>query len=63
MRVIFFLEKNIQNVHHMKIDLVKFDDTNNFGLCRCEVMDTLNAHNLKNTLELQERPAEVDDKV
>jgi len=27
-----FVVKNIQNVHHMKIDVVKFDDTNNFGL-------------------------------
>ena len=49
-----FVVKNIQNVHHMKIDVVKFDGTNNFGLRRCEVMDTLNAQNLKDTLELQE---------
>jgi len=26
-----FIVKNIQNVHHMKIDVVKFDDTKNFG--------------------------------
>ena len=26
-------------------------------------MDTLNAQNLKDTIELQERPAEVDEKV
>ena len=26
-------------------------------------MDALNAHNLKDTLELQERPGEVDEKV
>ena len=42
--------------------MVKFDGINNFGLWRCEVMDTLNAQNLKDTLELQERPAEVDNK-
>jgi len=34
----FFIVKNIQNVHHMKIDVVKFDDTNNFGLWRCEII-------------------------
>ena len=27
-----FVVKNIQNVHHMKIDRVKFDGTNNFRL-------------------------------
>ena len=46
--------KNIQNVYRMNIDVVKFDGTNNFGLWRCEVMDTLNAQNLKDALELQE---------
>ena len=38
-----FIVKNIQNVHHMKIDVGKFDGTNNFKLWRCEVMDALNA--------------------
>jgi len=33
-----FVVKNIQNVYHMKIDVVKFDDTNNFGLWRCEAL-------------------------
>ena len=58
-----FVVKHIQNVHHMKINVMKFDDINNFGLWRCEVMDALNAHNLKDTLELQERLAEVDEKL
>jgi len=58
-----FVVKNIQNVHHMKIDVVKFDGTNNFGLWRCEALDALNAQNLKDTLELQERVAEVEEKV
>ena len=62
MGVIFFV-KNIQNIHHMKIDVVNLDGTNNFGLWRCEVMDELNARNLEDTLELQEIPAEVDKKV
>ena len=47
-----FVVKNIQNVHHVKIDVTKFDGTNNFGLWRCEVMDALNAHNLEDTVEL-----------
>jgi len=33
--------KNIKNYHHTKINVVKFDGTNNFGLWRCEVLDTL----------------------
>jgi len=57
-----FVVKNIQNVHQMRID-VKFDGTNNVRLWRCEVMDALNAQNLEDTLELQERPTEVDEKV
>ena len=47
-----FVVKNIQNVHHMKIDMVKFDGTNNFELWRCELVDALNAQNLEDTLEL-----------
>jgi len=47
----------------MKIDVVEFDGTNNFGLWRCEVMDALNAHNLEDTLKLRERQAKVDEKV
>ena len=58
-----FVLKNIQNVHHMKIDVIKFDGTNNFVLWRCEVMGTLNAQNLENTLKLQERPTKVDEKI
>jgi len=27
-----FVVKNIQNIHHLKIDVVKFNGTNNFGL-------------------------------
>jgi len=51
MGVIFFV-KNIQNIHHMKIDMVNLDGTNNFELWRCEVMDALNERNLEDTLEL-----------
>ena len=41
-RVNQFTVKTV-NVQQLKIDMVKFDGTNNFGMWRCEVMDTLNA--------------------
>jgi len=41
---------------------MKFDGTNNFGMWRCKVMDALNALNLKDTLLLQEKPAETLEK-
>ena len=47
----------------MKIDVVMIDDTNNFGLWRCEVMNAMNVQNLKNILELQERPTKVEENV
>ena len=50
-----FIVKNIHNIHHLKIDVVKFDGINNFGLWRCEVLDALNAQNLKDYLDLQEK--------
>jgi len=58
-----FVVKNIQNVHHMKIDMVKFSGTNNFELWRCEVMDAQNTQNLEDTLKFQERPVKIEEKV
>jgi len=43
----------IMNPHPVKIDVVKFDGKNNFGMWRCEVMDALTASNLKDTLRLE----------
>ena len=37
----------IANIQQLKIDVVKFDDMNNFGMWRCKVIDALNAENLK----------------
>ena len=51
------------NIHSMKIDVEKFNGTNNFGLWRCEVMDALNAQNLEDTLELDGKPDNIDEKV
>ena len=31
------------NPHPLRIDVVKFDGKNNFGMWRCEVMDALTA--------------------
>ena len=38
---------------HLRIDVVKFNGTNNFGMC--EVMDALNASNLEDTLRLEKK--------
>ena len=43
------------NPHPLKIDVVKFDDKNNFGMRRCEVMDALTTSNLKDTLRLEKK--------
>jgi len=43
------------NPHPLKIDVVKFDGKNNFGMWRCEVMDTLTALNLEDTLRLEKK--------
>ena len=39
-----------------KIDVVKFNGTNKFGLQRCEVMDALTTSKLEDTLRLKEKP-------
>ena len=38
------------NPYPMKIDVVKFDGTNNFGMWRCEVMNALTTSNFEDTL-------------
>jgi len=52
----------IVNIHHSKINVVKFDGTNNFGMWRGEVMDALNVQNLEDMLLLQEKPVETSEK-
>ena len=44
------------NPYPLKIDVVKFDGENNFGVWRSEVMDALTASNLKDTLWLDKKP-------
>ena len=44
------------NPHPLKIDVIKFDSKNNFGIWRCEVMDALMASNLEDTLRLEKNP-------
>jgi len=46
------------NPHSLKIDVVKFDGKNNFGMWRYEMMDALTASILENTLRLEEKPEE-----
>ena len=55
------MEKNVP-IHQSKNGVVKFDDTNNFGMWRCEVMDALYAQNLEDTLVLQEKPEKTSEK-
>ena len=43
------------NPHPLRIDVVKFDGKNNFGMCRSEVMDALTASNLEDTLQLEKK--------
>jgi len=50
------------NPHLMKINVVKFDGTNNFGMWRCEVMDALATSNLEDTLRLKEKSKETSKK-
>ncbi|XP_020252347.1 protein FAR1-RELATED SEQUENCE 5-like [Asparagus officinalis] len=59
------LTKAIQglSINNTKIDVQKFDDKINFGLWRCQVMDALDAQNLKETFELQEKPDDMENKV
>ena len=58
-----FVVKNIQNIHHLKIDVVKFDGTNNFELRRCEVLNVLNKQNLEDSLELQMKLTKMKENV
>jgi len=46
----------IMNSYLLKIDVVKFDGKNNFGMWRCDVMDALTTSNLKDTLRLEKKP-------
>ena len=39
----------------MKIDVVKFDGKNNFGMWRCKVINALTTSNLKDTLRLEKK--------
>ena len=45
------------NPHLLRIDVVKFNGMNNFGMWRCEVMDALTASNLEDTLRLEKKRA------
>ena len=49
------LEKSM-NPHQLRIYVVKFNNTNNFDMWRCEVMDALTTSNLEDTLWLEKSP-------
>ena len=50
------------NPHPMKIDVIKFDDTNNFEMWRCKVRDALMVLNLQDNLRLKEKAEETSKK-
>ena len=50
------------NLYPLKIDVVKFDGKNNFGMWRCEVMNALTASNLKDTLRLEKKHDSISEK-
>jgi len=45
----------IMNPHPLKIDMVKFNGKNSFGMWRCEVMDALTTSNLEDALRLEKK--------
>ena len=51
------------NIHQSKIDVVKFDGTNNFSMWRCEVMDALIASNLEDPLLYDKKPENIWEKI
>jgi len=56
-------KSSVKSVRHFltKIDVMKFDGTNNFGMWRYEVMDTLTASNLEDSLRMEEKPGETSE--
>ena len=56
------LTLKIVNIHQSKIDIVKFDSINNFGMWRCEVMNTLMVSNLEDALLLKRKLEETSEK-
>ena len=51
------------NHHPIKIDVMKFDGTNNFELWKCEVMEALTTSNFDDALRLKEKSEETSENV
>jgi len=49
----------IMNIHQSKIDVVKFDDTNNFDMWRCKVTDALTTTNLEDVFLFDKKPENI----
>ena len=49
--------ESTSNPHPLRIDVVKFDGKNNFGMWRCEVMHAMTASNLEDTQRLEKKRA------
>jgi len=50
------------NPHPLRIDVVKFDGRNNFGIWRSEMKDAMTASNLKDTLQLEKKHESTTEK-
>ena len=59
---IFWRRYSRVNQSNVKINVIKFDCKNNFGVWSYEVMNVLTASNLEHALRLQEKPEETSKK-
>jgi len=50
------------NIHQLKIDVMKFDGTNNFDMWRYEVMDALTALKLEESFLYDNKPEKISEK-
>ena len=48
-------EGTSMNPHPLRIDVIKFNGTNDFDMWRCEVMDVLTVSNLEDILRLKKK--------
>jgi len=57
-------QSSVKFMNHLptKIDVMKFDGTNNVEMWRCEVMDALTTSNLTDSLCLEEKLDETSEK-
>jgi len=50
-------------MYQSKIDVLKFDATNNFYMLRCKVMDALTTSNLKDSLLFEKKLEKISERL